>query len=439
MPAATPPVTADETPPAPSGAPGRWWVAGLLVAATTINYIDRQAIAVAAPAISGEFGLSALDYAWIPFAFLLAYAVMQVVAGAVVDRIGPRRGLSLSVVVWSLASAAHALATGVWSLVAWRVLLAIGEAGNFPAAIKAIARWFPVEERSLAVGWLNVGPGLGAVMAPPAIAALMLLWGWRGAFLATGLLGVGWWALWWWTYPPEPPNARGTDAAAGVPWRALLARGDVWGLLLARFVSDGAFYFVTFWLPTYLATERGFGIAEIGLYAWMPFLAADLGAVAGGWLGARALANGVTLRRARLLVMWLGAVLVVGILPARTVASPYAALAWFSVAMLGIQVKASSLFTMPADLCPTRYAASLWGLTGAAGSLGGMAFQPLVGWLIDRVSYAPVFAIVATMHLVSCALVVGFVPQVAPIEDALDSKLMTARRGGGRRLRAIGR
>jgi ACS family hexuronate transporter-like MFS transporter len=421
MPAATPQVTAAETPPATSRRPGRWWVAGLLMAATTINYIDRQAIAVAAPTISREFGLSALDYAWIPFAFLLAYAVMQVVAGAVVDRIGPRRGLSLSVVVWSLASAAHALATGLWSLVAWRVLLGIGEAANFPAAIKAIARWFPVEERSLAVGWLNVGPGLGAVMAPPAIAALTLLWGWRGAFLATGLLGVGWWALWRWTYPPEPPDAPGTNAAAGVPWRALVARGDVWGLMLARFVSDGAFYFVTFWLPTYLATERGFGIAEIGLYAWMPFLAADLGAIAGGWLGARALASGLTLRRARLLVMWLGALLVAGILPARTVASPYAALVWFSVAMFGIQVKASSLFTVPADLCPTRYAASLWGLTGAAGSLGGMAFQPLVGWLIDRVSYAPVFAIVAAMHLVSCAIVVALVPRLAPIEDAIDT------------------
>lgn len=420
MPEATLPVTSAATRP-PLGRPGRWWVAGLLVAATTINYVDRQAIAVAAPTITREFALSALDYAWIPFAFLLAYAVMQVVAGAVVDRIGPRRGLSVSVVVWSLASAAHGLATGLWSLVLWRVLLGIGEAGNFPAAIKAIARWFPVEERSLAVGWLNVGPGLGAVLAPPVIAALIMVWGWRGAFFATGLLGVGWWALWRWTYPAEPPDALGPATPAGVPWRALLARRDIWGLMLARFVSDGAFYFITFWLPTYLSTERGFGIADIGLFAWMPFLAADLGAVAGGWVGARALAGGMTLRRSRLLVMWLGALLVVGILPARIVASPYVALAWFSVAMFGIQVKASSLFTVPADLCPTRYTASLWGLTGAAGSLGGMAFQPLVGWLIDRVSYAPVFAIVAAMHLVSCAIVVVMVPRVVPIEDALDA------------------
>jgi len=412
----------------PSSAPPdrrRWWVAALLVAATTVNYIDRQAISVAAPVVIREFGLSALDYAWIPFSFLLAYAVMQIVAGGIVDVIGPRRGLSLSVIWWSVASAAHAFATGLGSLIVFRFLLGVGEAGNFPAAIKAISRWFPPAERSLAVGWLNVGPGLGAMLAPPLIAALIVLWGWRGAFLATGALGLAWWALWRWTYPPEPPpppSALVPSDRPAVPWRALLTRVDVWGLMLARFVSDGAFYFVTFWLPQYLATERGFGIAQIGMFAWMPFLAADLGAVAGGWLGARWMARGMSLHRSRMLIMWLGAFLVLGILPAGTVASPYTALAWFSVAMFGIQVKAAGLFTAPADMCPNRYAATLWGLTGAAGSLGGMAFQPLVGWLIDRVSYAPVFGIVAAMHLVSCAIVAAMVPRIGPIEDALDAR-----------------
>jgi MFS transporter, ACS family, aldohexuronate transporter len=399
----------------------RWIVAGMLLLATTINYVDRQTISVAAPVISAELGFTATDYSWIVFAFLLSYAVMQAVAGGLVDRIGTRRGFSLAIVGWSLANMLHALGAGVGSFAALRGLLGLFEAANYPAALKAISEWFPRSERSTAVGLLNVGPGLGAILAPPVVA-------WRWSFVATGLIGFLWLALWLKLYhlPGSHPRLgdaeaahirrdRGEDAGSGagrLRLGDLLVRTDVWGLMLARFSSDGAFYFFVFWLPKYLSDERGFDVAQIGLYAWIPFLAADLGSLAGGWLGTRLIRGGWSLDASRKAVIWAGALLVPFALPALGASSPYLALAYIAVAMFGIQLKCSSLFTLPADLVPARDVALTWGLSGGAGSLGGMAFTPLVGWLVDRSSYAPVFWIVSGMHVVSAAVVMLMIPRV---------------------------
>jgi ACS family hexuronate transporter-like MFS transporter len=413
----------------PRPIPGlRWVVAGLLFLATTVNYIDRQTISVAAPVISKELGFTAQDYSWIVFSFLLAYAVMQVVAGALVDRVGTRRGFSIAIVGWSIANMLHAFGSSVLTFGGFRFLLGVFEAANYPAALKAIAEWFPRSERSAAVGILNAGPGLGAVLAPPLVAGLILTVGWRLAFVVTGLIGLAWLLAWLWLYrtPEAHPRldprelqliqeGRGSDVGAGarLPWMALLRRRDVWGLMLARFSSDGAFYFFVFWLPKYLADERGFDIARIGLYAWIPFLAADLGSLAGGWAGTRLIRSGVSLDAARRLLIWVGALMVPAALPALTTASPYWALVFVAVAMFGIQVKSSALFTLPADLFHAKDVALAWGLSGAAGSLGGMAFTPLVGWLVDHLSYAPVFRIVSAMHLVSATFVMLLVPRLA--------------------------
>jgi MFS transporter, ACS family, aldohexuronate transporter len=401
----------------------RWIVAGLLLLATTVNYVDRQAISVAAPVISREFRLSATDYSHIVFAFLLAYAIMQVAAGGLIDRVGTRKGLAFAVVGWSLASMLHAAGQGVTSFAAYRFLLGAFEAANFPAALKAIAEWFPRRERSIAVGIVNVGPGLGAVLAPPVISWLILRWGWPEAFLATGLLGILWTAGWLFLYetPARHPritpeeralireDAPAADTQAPLPLGRLLRDARLWGLMLARFTSDGAFYFFVFWLPKYLSDVRGFGIAEIGAFAWIPFLASDLGSLAGGWGGAALMRRGMPLARARHLVIWVGALLSAVAWPAAAAPTAMAALALIACAMFGIQVKASSLFTLPADLFPSRSVALAWGISGAAGSIGGMIFQLYIGQMVDTIGYAPVFAVVSSMHVVSAIVVLAMV------------------------------
>lgn len=407
----------------------RWAMVALLTLATTINYIDRQALSVAAPVISRELGLTATDYSRIVFFFLLAYALMQVVTGALVDRLGARLGFAIAIVGWSLASMAHALGRGVMSFSLLRFILGFFEAANYPAALKAIAEWFPPSERSSAVGWVNVGPGLGAILAPPLIAWLTLTWGWRAAFVGTGLLGFVWLAFWLYLYRQAPEaTARGDAGSAkespGASAEPVMSWLDVvrdrrgLGLMLARFTSDGAFYFFVFWLPTYLAGVRGFEIREIGMFAWLPFLAADLGALAGGLWGTGLIRRGWSIDASRKTVMWVGAALSACALPAATAATPYVALAWISVALFGIQVKSSSLFTVPADLFPASSVALAWGLSGAAGSLGGMLFQLYVGRVVDTVGYNPVFLAVSVMHLVSAGFVMLLIPNIGRRERA---------------------
>ena len=268
---------------------------------------------------------------------------------------------------------------------------------------------------------MNVGPGLGAILAPPLIAWLTLQWGWRSAFVATGVLGFVWLAFWLYLYRDPRPDLgsqgpAGSEAPVPKParnsWMSLLRDRRSVGLMLARFTSDGAFYFFVFWLPTYLAGVRGFEIRQIGLFAWVPFLFADLGALAGGFLGTRLIRAGRSIDASRKIVMWAGAVLAACALPAATASTPYLALAWISVALFGIQVKSSSLFTVPADLFPKETVALAWGLSGAAGSLGGMFFQLYVGRIVDTVGYNPVFLAVSVMHLVSAGFVMLLIPNI---------------------------
>jgi ACS family hexuronate transporter-like MFS transporter len=396
--------------------PLRWTIAALLFLATTVNYIDRQTISVAAPVISRQFGFSATDYSWIVFSFLLAYAVMQAVAGGLVDRIGTRLGFSIAITGWSLANMLHAFGSGVLSFSCLRFLLGAFEAANYPAALKAIAEWFPRQERAAAVGIVNVGPGLGAVLAPPIVSWLILRWGWPQAFIATGAIGFVWLAAWLKIFrAPEPRDAATPESAAPpLPLGTLLRDSRMWGLMASRFVSDGAFYFFVFWLPKYLSDVRHFGIAQIGAFAWIPFLAADAGSLVGGWLCGRLIRAGFSLDRSRKLVIWLGAVLAASALAASSAPSPFAALAFIAAAMFGIQVKSSSLFTLPADLYASRSVALAWGLQGAAGSLGGMLFQLYIGRVVDRVGYAPVFWAVSGMHLLSAGLVAVMVRRIEP-------------------------
>lgn len=416
-------------PPVPLLHALRWRVAAMLCLVTAISYVDRQALSVAAPVVREEFGLSNTEYGWITYAFLMAYAAGQVALGPVIDRLGTRRAFSLAVTWWSVAAGLHALGRGFLGFFALRGFLGVTEAVNFPAALKAVAEWFPKHERSLATGIITAGTGIGAIVAPPLVGLLIHFYGWHAAFVVPALVGFVWVFAWnrMYALPEHHPGIRPaereyiltgrTPSSAGDVrrWRDYLRYRETWGLMLARFTGDGAFYFFAFWLPNYLHSERGFDIVQIAWVAALPFVAADLGAVFGGWLGGRMMARGTELDAARKRVIWLGALLVPVALPAVLVESPYLAVALVSAALFAIQVKSSSLFAIPTDLFASRDVASVWGLSGAAGSFAAAFAQPLIGWLIDHYSYTPVFVIVSLMHIVSAWMVTLLIPRIAPL------------------------
>lgn len=411
----------------------RWWIIGTIFIATTINYIDRQALSVAAPYIKEDLAISNEQYGWIVSAFLLAYAIMQFVSGNLIDKIGIKKGFSIAVVWWSVASIAHAIGKGFMSFVGLRFLLGIGEAANFPAAMKAISKWFPEEERTKATGILNMGPGLGAIIAPPLMAFLIYQFGWRMAFVITGMIGFVWLIIWQLVYhePQDHPKLSDNEKELlnelndksenyeKLPWTEYLKYKEVWGVALSRFVSDGAFYFFIFWLPSYLVDVKGFDLLQIGLFSWIPFLAADIGSIAGGWTGAKLMENGMSLDRSRKRVMWIGAIFVVPVLMCLYVESPMWAIFFISVALFSTQFKQSSLFTIPVDLFDSKNAASVWGISGSAGSFGAMLFTPVIGWLVDNISYSPVFVIVAFLHIFSVMIIHIFIPKIQRVSQPI--------------------
>jgi len=382
-----------------------------------------------------EFKLTNTDYGNLSAAFLFAYAFGQLFGGRLIDALGTKRALTFAVALWSIAGILHAFGQGFRSFFLFRVLLGIGEAANFPAANKAIAEWFPATERSLAVGIVTAGPGLGSILAPPIVAFLVVMLNWQWAFVITGLLGFVW--LWFWhtTYhsPEDHPGLPAQEAAQitedveaidqpAKPWLEFFKYRETWGLMLSRFFADGAFYFLIFWLPLYLANERGMDIKAIGLFAWIPFVAADLGSLFGGWAGKKLIDNGMSLDAARKLIIWIGALLVLAIVPAANTESTATFIALICIGLFAIQFKSSNLFTLPADMFAAKEVATIWGIFGAAGSLGGALFQSQVGVLIDTFSYQPVFLAVGSMHIVSALAVMIFIPRITRLGPGIGQR-----------------
>jgi len=410
----------------------RWRIAILLCLITTINYIDRQALTMTSPLLKDLFQITESQYGVITSGFLFAYGIGQLLCGPLIDRLGTKRSFTWAVVVWSIATMLHALGRGFLSFFSVRVLLGLAEAANFPLATKAVAEWFPRSERALAVGIFTMGPGLGAIIAPPLIVGtpwtpgVVDIWGWQAAFLIPGAIGFLWLFLWWkWFYlPAEHPSLPEKERAqilpklqaGGVPeyrpWYWALRYREVWGLMLSRFVSDGAFYFFVFWLPLYFSEARDMNLRDIGFFALLVFGAADVGSIAGGYAGKRFMDLGMSLDKARKLVIWIGAILVLTAMPATLAESPMVAVALISVAMFAIQFKASSMFTLPADLFPANDVGRIWGIYGAVGSLGGAAFGYITGQIIENYSWTPVFIMAACMHIVSAVLINIFVPRI---------------------------
>ncbi len=413
----------------------RWWMIGLIFLATVINYIDRQTVSVLKKSITDDLGLSNPDYAAVQNAFLIAYAISQMLSGRLYDAVGTRIGFTISIVVWSIAAAAHAAASSAMSFGFWRFVLGFGEAGNWPGAAKAIAEWFPARERALGMGIFNTGAAVGGALSPPIIAWLAVTWGWRPTFVITGALGLGWLVLWLVLYrrPQEHPwlgsderayilegretgTGPGTAGEAWRPgWLELLRYRQVWAILVARFLTDPIWWLYVFWLPSYFQEARGFSLQQIGWSAWFPFLAGGLGALSGGWASGYLMKRGFSLDRARKAVMTAGALLIPAGILAMRAESPYAALAWMGVVLFGFQVWISNVLTLPSDFFPGSAVASVAGLGGTAAALASVLYNWNTGRVVDLLGYTPVFVaagILGPLGLASLFLLAGRIERV---------------------------
>jgi len=395
----------------------RWRVATLVSAAIAISYLDRQALPVAIAAIQLDIPLTNTEFGALTSTFLLAYALMYAGGGALVDRLGTGRGFTIIMVFWSLACASHSLATGFAMLAASRFLLGAGEGGGFPAATKVIAEWFPPQERSTAMGLVNAGTAVGAVVAPPAIAAIILYGHWRLVFVACGLVGLVW--AWWWTRSGlvfrKTSSDRVTDGAGAGPslsWTQLLGFRAVWGLVIAKFLTDAAWFFYISWLPKYLYDARGFDVKQVGAYAWVPFAAAGVGSLLGGWFSSRLLAKGHSVDKSRKLALGLSAAMMPGIIFVTSVPVEWA-IVLFSLAFFGQQSWSTLVMIVPTDLFDRRVVASVAGLVGFGGAMGGLIMNLTAGRLLDLgFGYGTVFSIVGMLHITAFGVILVMLPRI---------------------------
>jgi ACS family hexuronate transporter-like MFS transporter len=392
----------------------RWRLTMLVFAAIAISYLDRQALPVAVAAIQKDIPLTNTEFGALSSMFLLAYALMYAGGGAVIDWLGTRRGFLLIMICWSLACASHSLATGFWMLAASRFLLGVGEGGGFPAATKVIAEWFPANERSTAMGVVNAGTAVGAVVAPPAIAAIILFGNWRLIFIAFGLVGLAW-ALWWTrAYPRTPPPVAEIETRR-VAWPELLTMRPVWGLVSAKFLTDAAWFFYISWLPKYLYDARGFDVKQVGYYAWVPFAASGVGSLLGGWFSSHLLSRGHTANFSRKLALGLSAAVMPGIIFVTHVPVEWA-IVLFSLAFFGQQSWSTLVMIVPTDLFDLRIVASVAGLGGFGGAMGGLLMNLLAGRLLDLgFGYHTVFSIVGMLHVTAFVVILIAIPRIRPM------------------------
>jgi len=390
----------------------RWLMIALVFLATVINYLDRQTLSVLAPVLQDEFHMSATEYSRIVFAFMLAYTIMNGLSGPIIDRVGTKVGYALTIAWWSGAEVLHALSRGVVSLGIFRFLLGMGEAGNWPAAVRVVAEWFPAEERALASGIFNSGSSIGALIAPPLVAWIVLRMGWPQAFLIVGLTGFVWLAAWSMIYR-TPAKTESSASGKQVPMRALLGSRFLWQFTASKVLSDPVWYFYIFWFPQYLKTARGFTLLQIGKTAWIPFLAADVGNLFGGAFSLFLLRRGQASFAAHRLAVILFSALMTAAIPAVLVGSPALAIALVAIAAFGYTASLANMLAIPADAFPKNAVASVWGFASMGAGFGGMLFSLITGPLVDHYSFTPAFMLFGIIPLFAAALV-WFLPATPP-------------------------
>jgi MFS transporter, ACS family, aldohexuronate transporter len=424
----------------------RWVVCALLFFAATINYVDRQVIGLLKPTLQSQFGWSEIDYADIVFAFQLAYAIGLLLAGRLIDRLGARLGFALAIVVWSVAAMAHAEAeaigrvagtvlaiagltysASVAGFIAVRFALGLGESGNFPAAIKVVASWFPKRERAFATGIFNAGTNVGALLTPLVVPWITLAWGWYWAFVATGALGFLWLAWWWVTYraPDRDPRLSAVERqhiesdlpelAVRVPWRTLLRHREAWAFIAGKFLTDPAWWLYIFWVPDFLNRNYGLDLQNVGPPLIAIYLVADAGSVGGGWLSSVLMQRGASVNRARKTAMLACAVAVLPIVFAAGARDLWVAVAIISLAAAAHQGWSANLFTLVSDTFPRDAVGSVVGLGGMAGAVGGMLIAKITGYILQATgSYVPVFVMASLAYLVALGVIHALVPRIAP-------------------------
>jgi MFS transporter, ACS family, hexuronate transporter len=394
----------------------RWYVACLLFLATTCNYVDRQALSVLAHTIQQELGMSTTTYSYITSSFLASYTVMYAVSGRLVDRLGTRRSFMLFVSGWSVADMLHAFARNALGFGICRFMLGAMEPANFPAGIKAVSEWFPLRERALAVGIFNSGTALGAAISVPVVSFIALALGWRYAFVATGVLGFVWVALWMLTYRgPRRLKESPLMAQPSAPsLKALLRMRETWGCVLARALTDPVTYFLVFWIPKYLQEQRGFSVADLGLLGWIPFVALAIGNIAGGAIPRFLIGRGWSLNLARKSTM-LGASCLIPVccLLVTRVASPMLALGILGAMMFGHAAWAN--ITLPSEVFPKEAVGTVTGIGGSVGGFFGVLSQLTIGRIVEHFSFAPAFVGCAIAYLLAFVAVQQLVPQLGVI------------------------
>jgi ACS family hexuronate transporter-like MFS transporter len=396
----------------------RWWIAALIFFATLINFIDRLTISILAPVITTQLHLSNLQFAKLTTWFLVAYTISQGVSGKVYDRIGPRRGFTISIFIWSAAACAHAFARGLVSLSCFRFILGIGEAGNWPGAARVIAEWFPPRQRAIGMGIFNSGVCIGSILAPPLIVWLQLTFGWQTTFLFTGSLGFLWLAIWLLFYEsPERHRAitaeeyalikEGQPSSTGrqnVAWLDLLRFRQTWAIVLSRFLTDPVWWLYVTWLPLYLFNARGFDLKKIGMFAWLPFLTADAGSLLGGWLSGHLISRGWTTDHARKIVIGVSALFMMAGIPAAFTHDAFVALAFISLVTFGFQAWINNVQTLPSDFFPPQAVAAVAGLGGVGAGVGAILYVLATGWVVDHFSYSPILIIASLLPLLGTVI-----------------------------------
>ncbi|HME36709.1 MAG TPA: MFS transporter [Candidatus Sulfotelmatobacter sp.] len=432
-----PPITAvpDVVPPEPASGMGgrRWLICGLLFFAATVNYMDRQVIALLKPTLQIQFGWTEVGYSNIVTAFQFAYGAGLLFIGKLIDRLGTRKGFSLAVFVWSAAAMAHAAAGSVFQFAVARFSLGIGEAGSFPASVKAVAEWFPKRERALTTGLFNSGSNIGALVTPLVVPWITRRFGWRMAFIATGALGFLWIVCWLSLYhrpeddtkvsaaelahiQSDPPDQKmATDKT--VPWKTLLTLRQAWAIAIGKFFTDPIWWVYLFWMPDFLSRNLGLSLSGMALPLFVIYSGACVGSIGGGWLSGSLLKRGWTLNASRKSALLLCALAVTPIMISARTTNAWLAVCLIAIAAGAHQGWSANIYTLASDMFPRSAVASVVGFATMVGAFSGMFVAKAVGYILQRTgSYVPVFLMAGLAYLVAFGFVQVLAPRLEPAE-----------------------
>jgi len=410
----------------------RWIICAVLLLGVTKNYMDRQVIAVLKGTLQHDLHWNEIDYGNLVFTFQLAYAAGLLLVGRLIDILGTRLGYALSMIAWSLASMAHGFMTALNGFLLARFALGFGEAGVFPASIKAVAEWFPKKERALATGVFNAGTNIGAILTPLLVPWITVHWGWRAAFFIVGGIGIGWLFVWLAVYrsPEKHPRCSAAELAyirsdpsgpsRKIPWLNLLPHRQTWAFILGKFLTDPIWWFYLFWVPDFLQRQHGLALLQLGPPIVVIYLMADVGSIGGGWISSRLIHHGVSVNASRKTAMLICALSVLPIVFAPRLASTWSAVFVIGLAAAAHQGFSANIFTITSDMFPGQAVASVVGLGGMAGAIGGMLIAKLVAHILQFTgSYIIPFAIAGSAYLIALLIIHVLAPRLDSVDLGL--------------------